>query len=147
MQYFAAGVPAVASPVGVNAEFVADGRGLAATTDADWQLALTELLMRRSSSRLRRECRDAIFVEQHYSYQRWAPELAALVQRSAADASRVTARLPPVVAQENLECQQGPQRVTVVGMSGAVLGQHRIKRLPAARGRASRAPAPSIESV
>jgi glycosyltransferase involved in cell wall biosynthesis len=79
LQYFAAGVPAVASPVGVNTEFVADGRGMAANSDTEWAAALAELLgdvaSRRERGRLART-----FVEQHYSYQRWAPELAALLK-------------------------------------------------------------------
>jgi glycosyltransferase involved in cell wall biosynthesis len=78
LQYFAAGVPAVASPVGVNTEFVADGRGLAATTDADWQLALTELLD-DATARAASGQRARRFVEERYSYQRWAPELAGLL--------------------------------------------------------------------
>ncbi|HZU75343.1 MAG TPA: hypothetical protein VFA70_01175, partial [Dehalococcoidia bacterium] len=34
LQYFAAGTPAVGSPVGLNSELLADGRGIPATTDA-----------------------------------------------------------------------------------------------------------------
>jgi glycosyltransferase involved in cell wall biosynthesis len=79
LQYFAAGVPAVASPVGVNAELIADGRGLPATTAKDWEQALTAMIGdaegRRASGAAARE-----FVEREYSYQRWAPELASLLR-------------------------------------------------------------------
>jgi Glycosyl transferases group 1 len=77
LQYFAAGVPAVASPVGVNASLVADERGIAATTEVDWEHALIELL-RDAKQRQERGGSARRFVEDHYSYQRWAPELAAL---------------------------------------------------------------------
>jgi glycosyltransferase involved in cell wall biosynthesis len=79
LQYFAAGVPAAASPVGVNAELVADGRGVAATTAAEWERALTELLRDAGGRRERGELARQ-FVEDHYSYQRWAPELARLLR-------------------------------------------------------------------
>lgn len=78
LQYFAAGVPAVASPVGVNAQFVADGRGIAATTEAEWGAALTELLT-SSEGRRQRGLAARRFVEDHYSYTRWAPELAGVL--------------------------------------------------------------------
>lgn len=79
LQYFAAGVPAVASPVGINAELVADGRGFTATSEAEWTESLLSLVQ---SARERRE-RGAlarVYVEANYSYQRWAPELAALLR-------------------------------------------------------------------
>jgi hypothetical protein len=79
LQYFAAGVPAVASPVGVNAEFVRDGRGIPATTEGEWEHALTELV-RDAQGRAQRGAAARHFVEQHYSYQRWAPELARLLR-------------------------------------------------------------------
>ena len=44
LQYFAAGVPAVASPVGINAELVADGRGFTATSEAEWTQSLLALV-------------------------------------------------------------------------------------------------------
>jgi glycosyltransferase involved in cell wall biosynthesis len=77
LQYFAAGVPAVASPVGVNVELVADGRGIAATTQAEWDAAFTELLA-DGEGRRQRGLAARRFVEDYYSYQRWAPELAGL---------------------------------------------------------------------
>jgi glycosyltransferase involved in cell wall biosynthesis len=76
LQYFAAGVPGIASPVGVNAELVAEGRGLTATTDDQWESALREL--RDASARRDRGALARRFVEENYSYQRWAPELARL---------------------------------------------------------------------
>lgn len=77
LQYFAAGVPAVASPVGVNADLLAGGQGLAANTESDWEAALLAL---HADATERRE-RGLIarrFVEEHFSYQRWAPEVASL---------------------------------------------------------------------
>lgn len=44
LQYLAAGVPAVASPVGVQAEIVRAGAALPATSDAEWCQALHRLL-------------------------------------------------------------------------------------------------------
>lgn len=78
LQYFSAGVPAVASPVGVNADLVGEGRGLSATTAHEWENALAELLT-DASGRQQRGMQARRYVEQHYSYERWAPELAALL--------------------------------------------------------------------
>jgi len=82
LQYFSAGVPAVASPVGVNAELVADGRGFTADGDSEWVRALTDLL-RDPHERHERGQAARRFVKEHYSYQRWAPELAALLRSLA----------------------------------------------------------------
>ncbi len=79
LQYFSAGVPAVASPVGVNADFVADGRGISATTDDEWERALVDLLA-DATARRERGLAAREFVERSYSYQRWAPDLAAMLK-------------------------------------------------------------------
>ena len=65
LQYFAAGVPAVASPVGLNAELLADGRGVRATTDAEWERALVELLSDAAGRRERGQ-NARRHVEDHY---------------------------------------------------------------------------------
>jgi glycosyltransferase involved in cell wall biosynthesis len=79
LQYFAAGVPAVASPVGVSADLVGSERGLLASSSGEWLTALEALISdldeRRERGALARQ-----FVESHYSYQRWAPELATLLR-------------------------------------------------------------------
>lgn len=79
LQYFSAGVPAVASPVGVNRELVDGERGLCATTTDEWEAALQQLLA-HADERHDRGLAARAYVEQNYSYQRWAPELAALVR-------------------------------------------------------------------
>lgn len=79
LQYFSAGVPAIASPVGVNPALVAVDRGLLATTPADWEAALREL-GRDAKERALRGAASRSFVEREYSYQRWAPELAELLR-------------------------------------------------------------------
>lgn len=79
LQYFASGVPAVASPVGVNSRLLESGGGVAATTTAEWRSALEEfgrdLTARREAGRAGR-----CLVEAEYSYLRWAPELAAMLR-------------------------------------------------------------------
>lgn len=79
LQYFAAGVPAVASPVGINSELLADGRGITAGTGEEWQAAL-EQLAGSAVERRERGLSARRYVEAHYSYQRWAPELARLLK-------------------------------------------------------------------
>lgn len=77
LQYFAAGVPAVVSPLGVTGALVSDGRGLTADTAEEWCAALVGPIgdcgERRGGGATARE-----FAEHEYSYQRWAPELAAV---------------------------------------------------------------------
>jgi glycosyltransferase involved in cell wall biosynthesis len=80
LQYFAAEVPAVASPVGVNKRIVGEDRerGLLATTREDWSTALEELITdHQARAEMGAEARR--FVEREYSYQRWAPELAGML--------------------------------------------------------------------
>jgi glycosyltransferase involved in cell wall biosynthesis len=82
LRYFAAGVPAVASPVGVNPGMVGDDRGLLARTVEEWSRALAELAADPDRRRDLGACaRD--FVERDYSYERWAPELAGLLREHA----------------------------------------------------------------
>jgi glycosyltransferase involved in cell wall biosynthesis len=76
LQYFAAGIPAVASPVGVNRKLLGEGaRGIAATSTEEWTAALRQLI---DDPEQRRELGEAgrRYVCEHYSYRRWAPELA-----------------------------------------------------------------------
>lgn len=76
LQYMAAGVPFVASPVGVNKDMVDLGAGLAATGTADWRAAIRQL----SSASVRAElgARGRHCAEQHYSFEVWSPRLAQL---------------------------------------------------------------------
>ena len=83
LQYFAAGVPAIASPVGVNRELVGAERGLLAESASDWERGLLELAADAGERRQRGAAARA-FVQRDYSYARWAPELAGLL-RSVAD--------------------------------------------------------------
>lgn len=79
LQYFSAGVPAIASPVGVARSMVSTQRGALASSVDDWERALEALI---SDPGMRREQGAAAraFVERDYSYQRWAPELAGLLR-------------------------------------------------------------------
>jgi len=78
LQYMAAGVPVVASPVGVNAEIIRHGHnGLLATTAAEWERTLEDLLADAPlRERLGRE--GLRTVEERYSLAVWGPRLAAL---------------------------------------------------------------------
>lgn len=78
LQYFAAGVPAIASPVGVAAEMVGTDRGVLAASIGDWERALESLL--DAGERRERGMAARTFVERHYSYQHWAPRLAELLR-------------------------------------------------------------------
>jgi glycosyltransferase involved in cell wall biosynthesis len=79
LQYFAAGVPAVASPVGVSRTLLGDERGIPASTQDDWHAALDQLT-RSATERAERGAAARKFAEREFSYQRWAPELASLMQ-------------------------------------------------------------------
>jgi glycosyltransferase involved in cell wall biosynthesis len=78
LQYFAAGLPVVASPVGVASSLVAPDRGRLAVGSTEWAKAIAELA---ADTAARREMGAAgrRLVETKYSYARWAPEVAALL--------------------------------------------------------------------
>lgn len=82
LQYFSAGVPALASPVGVAPELIGEQRGLLASTQQQWQAAL-ERLITDFEERRERGAAARSFAEREYSYRRWAPELAALLRSLA----------------------------------------------------------------
>lgn len=80
LQYMAAGVPAVASPVGVNSEIIHHGvNGWLATTPDEWTFVLRQLLCDPSR-------RDSVVsaarktVEQRYSVQIQLPRLIACLE-------------------------------------------------------------------
>lgn len=85
IQYMACGLPVIASPVGVNAEIVEEGRnGYLATDHASWVDALMRL---RDDAGLRdamgRSGREK--VERQYCLQIMAPKMAALLKSAAAE--------------------------------------------------------------
>jgi glycosyltransferase involved in cell wall biosynthesis len=79
LQYMAAGLPVVASPVGVNSELVArSGAGLLAASAGEWEEALRSLCQ---SAELRRElgARGRTFVEAYADLDGQALTLARLL--------------------------------------------------------------------
>lgn len=83
LQYMAAGVPAVASPVGVNRDIVVDGEnGRLASTDDEWLDALRHLA-RSPIERARLGRAGRRTVETRYSLAVWLPRLAALYREAA----------------------------------------------------------------
>jgi len=87
VQYMACGLPVVASPVGVNAEIVAEGEsGFLADTPGDWRRAILALLddpaLRRrmgEAGRARAQARYALSVQ--------APRMVTLLRDAAAGAA------------------------------------------------------------
>jgi glycosyltransferase involved in cell wall biosynthesis len=73
LQYGAAGLPAVASPVGVNARVIGQTQALAASTVDDWIDAVSALLAESESARRERGRAARQAVIEHYSYAAWAP--------------------------------------------------------------------------
>ena len=79
LRYFAAGLPTIASPVGINATLVAGGHGLHATSHDDWFGAI-EQLTADVTERQERGTAARRYVEAEYSYDVWAPRVAAILR-------------------------------------------------------------------
>jgi glycosyltransferase involved in cell wall biosynthesis len=80
IQYMAAGVPAIASPVGMNRQLIADGvDGFLAADDAAWVRAITRLqgdvALRAAMGRTAREK-----IQAKYSLASWGPIVCGLFQ-------------------------------------------------------------------
>ncbi len=83
LQYMACGLPAIASPVGVNADFLAASRaGLAARDRESWESAIVRL----ADPALRQELggRGRAWCETEMSVDRWFPILEGLLRGVAA---------------------------------------------------------------
>jgi GT2 family glycosyltransferase/glycosyltransferase involved in cell wall biosynthesis len=81
IQYMAAGLPVVASPVGVNREIVRAGvNGYLAATEREWVAALARLI---ESAALRRELGAPRIAEAEYSLSMWAPRYLAILRQAA----------------------------------------------------------------
>ena len=86
LQYMAAGVPAIASPVGINSQLIQHGeRGFLATDEAEWFSAIEALM---SDQRLRQDLGHAgrAYCERHYSLKQWLPVLLRLLQQVSSSA-------------------------------------------------------------
>lgn len=91
LQYMAAGVPAVASPVGVNAQIISHGaNGWLATTPDEWTAALRPLLVdpQRGAAVLAQARRT---VDERYSVGAQLPRLLACLEEVLAGPGRAVA--------------------------------------------------------
>ncbi|MGI5193023.1 glycosyltransferase family 4 protein [Streptomyces sp. CA-288835] len=80
LQYGAAGLPAVASPVGVNAEMLSLFGMPAARSTADWTDAILGLLESATKDRERLGRRAREITRQRYSYEAWQPHWEAALE-------------------------------------------------------------------
>lgn len=75
LQYMSMGIPAVASPIGINCELIQDGvNGFLAGSQEEWKEKL-DLLLKNSDLRLKIGRAGRKTVEQFYSYEIIAPKL------------------------------------------------------------------------
>jgi glycosyltransferase involved in cell wall biosynthesis len=88
LQYLAAGVPAVASPVGVNREILARAGAPSATTTDEWTETLTALLEAPAADRAALGARGRRVVVDSYSYDAWQDRWRAAVFLDSATVAR-----------------------------------------------------------
>jgi glycosyltransferase involved in cell wall biosynthesis len=93
LQYMAAGLPAIASPVGINTRLLAGGRGFLADGERAWADALRAL----ADPGLRRTLGAAgrAFVEREYSLRAWFPRLLRIVEGVRAGTRPGVGACPP----------------------------------------------------
>lgn len=72
LQYSAAGIPAVASPVGENSRVLQLTGGVGASTDDQWRDALIGLARESAAGRGARGTKARRAIEEHYSFSAWA---------------------------------------------------------------------------
>lgn len=82
LQYAAAGVPVVGSPVGANANALDRLGGLHAGTTAEWTDALVDVLSASAADRATTAAAGVAGVREHYSFAAWAPAWRAAVLTS-----------------------------------------------------------------
>lgn len=70
LQYAAAGVPFVSSPVGVN-RTIASGSGMPTATDGSWSTAIENVLSYSSTRRAKLQVRSRDFIDKCYSFGAW----------------------------------------------------------------------------
>ena len=81
LQCMAAGLPAVASPIGINASLLGEGtRGFAASTKHEWMESLRALIL-DAELRCAMGSAGRSFVRDHFSVQRWSPALLEIIER------------------------------------------------------------------
>lgn len=85
LQYQAAGLPCVASPVGVNREIIQDGvTGFLAASPEEWVAKLKRLVEDGElRSRMGRQARR--HVEEHFSLPKWGAKLARLIKETLSE--------------------------------------------------------------
>jgi len=83
LQYGAAGLPAAASPIGVNAQVIEQLHGRAATDRESWVTALVDLLAEPVAQREARGQAARKAVEDHYSFTAWSEAFRAALHLPA----------------------------------------------------------------
>jgi glycosyltransferase involved in cell wall biosynthesis len=79
LRYFSAGLPTIASPVGVNKELLEGARGFAASKAEEWASGIEELA-HGANTRTEIGVQARSYVEREYSYKVWAPRVAELLR-------------------------------------------------------------------
>ncbi len=82
LQYMAAGLPSIASPVGINSTIINCGQcGFLAVSGQEWRQALSRLIA-DANQRVQMGAAGRAFVEREYSVERWFPSLLGILKTS-----------------------------------------------------------------
>ncbi len=92
LQYMGAGVAAVGSPVGVNAQIIEDGVNGFLASNADEWIEKLSVLVRDSALRHKMALAGRRTVEEQYSAEVWAPRVGHILQQTAASSLVLQAR-------------------------------------------------------
>ena len=88
LQYMAAGLPTVASPVGVNKDIIRHGvNGMSATSPGEWHQAL-ESLIQNPGLRASLGCAGRVQCEKEFSIRRWLPVLIRIFETVCEETGR-----------------------------------------------------------